>query len=80
MATIWEWIKANLLSSLMGILVAVYIIAWALNAVIKTQFDLPQLLELAKYVLGKFGIDSALNTAFQSNAPKEVCKNGTDPA
>ena len=71
LATVWTWVKEHLLSTMMGFLVAVYIIAWALNALVGTKFDLPQLIELAKYVLAKIGIDSTFNTAFGSNKPKE---------
>ena len=71
LATIWTWIKTNLLSTMMGVLVLVYIVAWALNALVGTKFDLPQLIELAKYVLGKVGLDSVFNTAMGSNKPKE---------
>ena len=70
-ASIWTWIKANLLTSLMGFLAFVYVVAWALNALVGTKFDLPQLLELAKFALGKIGIDSVFNTQFGSNKPKE---------
>lgn len=68
---LWEWIKANLLTSLMGFLVCIYVLAWACNALLQTKFDLPQLLELAKYCLGKVGLDSVFNTAWGSNKPKE---------
>lgn len=68
---IWQWLKANLLTSLMGFLAFVYVIAWALNALVGTKFDLPQLLELAKFALGKIGIDSVFNTQFGSKLPKE---------
>lgn len=71
LATIWTWVKTNLLSTMMGVLVLVYIVAWAANALVGTKFDLPQLIELAKYVLAKFGVDSVFNTAMGSNKPKE---------
>ena len=71
LTTIWEWLKSNLLTSLMGFLAFVYVIAWALNALVGTKFDLPQLIELAKYVLAKFGVDSVFNTAMGSKKPKE---------
>ena len=71
LTSIWTWIKANLLTSLMGFLAFVYVVAWALNALVGTKFDLPQLLELAKFALGKIGIDSVFNTQFGSNKPKE---------
>ena len=68
---VWQWLKNNLLSTMMGVLVFIYIAAWALNAIFGMKFDLPQLLELAKYVLAKFGVDSVFNTAMGSNKPKE---------
>ena len=71
LATIWTWVKTNLLSTMMGVLVLVYIVAWALYALVGTKFDLPQLIELAKYVLAKFGVDSVFNTAMGSKKPKE---------
>ena len=67
----WDWIRQNLLSTMMGVLVLIYVIAWALNALVNTKFDLPQLIELAKYVLGKIGLDSVFNTQFGSNKPKD---------
>lgn len=73
---IWQWIKANLLTSLMGFLAFVYVVAWVLNALVGTKFDLPQLLELAKFALGKIGIDSVFNTQFGSKLPKESINNG----
>ena len=71
LATIWTWVKTNLLSTMMGVLVLVYIVAWASNALVGTKFDLPQLLSLFQYVLGKIGLDSVFNTAFGSTKPKE---------
>lgn len=68
---LWTWVKTNLLSTMMGVLVLVYIVAWALNALVNTKFDLPQLLQLFQYVLGKVGLDSVFNTAMGSNKPKE---------
>ena len=70
-ASIWAWIKANLLTSLLSFLAFIYVVAWSLNALVGTKFDLPQLLELAKFALGKIGIDSVFNTQFGSNKPKE---------
>ena len=77
--TIWEWLKANLLTSLMGFLAFVYVIAWALNALVGTKFDLPQLLELAKFALGKIGIDSVFNTQLGSKLPKESINENRNP-
>ena len=71
LATIWTWIKTNLLSTMMGVLVFIYIVAWSLNALVNTKFDLPQLLQLFQYVIGKCGLDAVFNTAFGSNKPKE---------
>lgn len=68
---LWNWVRQNLLSTMMGVLVLVYIVAWASNALFNTKFDLPQLIELAKYVLGKFGFDSIFNSPFGANKPKD---------
>lgn len=69
---LWHYATANI-GFYFALFVALWVVAWTANAVWQTKFDLAKLEEMGKFVLGKYGVDSGLNTKFQS---KENVNNG----
>ena len=55
-----------------ALFVLVWLVAWAANGLYKTGFDLNKLEELGKFILGKYGTDSFVNTKFGSKEGKDV--------
>ena len=65
-AKVLEYLKGQLTSMafFIALFFVIWLIAWTLNATAGTHFDLLALKDLANYILGKYGIDSLLNTKF----------------
>jgi len=68
-ARVWKYLTTNI-GIYFAVFVIVWLVAWALNALQKTAFDLNKLEELAKYILGKYGTDSLVNTKFGTKEEK----------
>lgn len=66
----WAYLSGNI-GFYFALFVGVWLVAWVCNALYKTGFDLNKLEELAKFIIGKYGIDSGLNTKFASKDVKE---------
>lgn len=60
---IWDYLTSNI-GVYFALFVGIWLVAWCANALYKTGFDLAKLEELAKFILGKYCTDSALNTKF----------------
>lgn len=58
---LWNWLVENK-TIWFAIFIIVYAVAWALNALIETKFVLKEWEDLGKYILGKYGTDSLVNT------------------
>ena len=67
---IWNWLRANQ-TVWFALFILVYAIAWTLNAVMQTKFVLKEWEDLGKYVLGKYGTDSLLNSPIPWTGKKE---------
>lgn len=69
----WEYIKK--LFSGVGVYAAIYILALASNGLFGTKFELPQLLELIKWMVANHFINSGFNTTIPAI---EQLKGGTN--
>ena len=58
---VWLWLKGHNTVWFI-VFVLVYALAWALNALAETKFVLKEWEEMGKYIMGKYGTDSLLNT------------------
>jgi len=54
-----------------AIFIIVWMTAWVLNGLKKTEFDLTQLRDLFVFVLGKYTVDSGLNSKVGESLKKE---------
>ena len=58
---LWRWLVENK-TIWFAMFVLVYVAAWAANAILETKFVLREWEDMGKYILGKYGTDSLVNT------------------
>lgn len=58
---LWRWLVENK-TIWFAMFVLVYAAAWAANAILETKFVLREWEDMGKYILGKYGTDSLVNT------------------
>lgn len=58
---LWRWLVENK-TIWFAMFVLVYAAAWAANAILETKFVLREWEDMGKYILGKYGTDSIVNT------------------
>lgn len=58
---LWRWLVENR-TIWFAMFVLVYAAAWAANAILETKFVLREWEDMGKYILGKYGTDSLVNT------------------
>ena len=58
---LWRWLVENK-TIWFAMFVLVYAAAWAANAILETKFVLREWDDMGKYILGKYGTDSIVNT------------------
>lgn len=62
---LWRYATANI-GFYFALFILLWVVAWTANAIWQTKFDLAKLEEMGKFVLGKYGVDSTVNTKFQT--------------
>ena len=70
---LWHWLVENK-TIWFAMFVIVYALAWAANAILETKFVLREWEDMGKYILGKYGTDSLVNTPIP--ALEQVKKKG----
>lgn len=58
---LWHWLVENK-TIWFAVFVIVYALAWVANAILETKFVLREWEDMGKYILGKYGTDSLVNT------------------
>ena len=70
---LWHWLVENK-TIWFAVFVIVYALAWVANAILETKFVLREWEDMGKYILGKYGTDSLVNTPIP--ALEQVKKKG----
>jgi hypothetical protein len=58
---LWHWMVENK-TIWFALFIIVYALAWTANALVETKFVLREWEDMGKYILGKYGTDSLVNT------------------
>lgn len=70
---LWHWLVENK-TIWFAVFVIVYALAWVANAILETKFVLREWEDMGKYILGKYGTDSLVNTPIP--ALEQIKKKG----